>query len=203
MTTNTNKTNEKISQSVNSFLDDQKLCLTDIKKEEIIQITKILLDKRNNEKQFFVCGNGGSASTASHFVSDLVKTAIMKDQKRFKAHSLVDNLPVISAWSNDKSYDDVFLEQLKNFLEEDDVLIVFSGSGNSTNIIKAIKYANAKKAISIGLTGMNGGKMKNLCDVCLIVNSDDMLAVESTHLTLCHCIITSIRSMGKPLFKYE
>ncbi len=143
MTTNTNKTTEKISQSVNSFLDDQKLCLTDIKKEEIIQITKILLDKRNDEKQFFVCGNGGSASTASHFVSDLVKTAIMKDQKRFKAHSLVDNLPVISAWSNDKSYDDVFLEQLKNFLEEDDVLIVFSGSGNSTNIIKAIKYANS------------------------------------------------------------
>ena len=203
MTTNTNKTSEKISQSVNSFLDDQKLCLTDIKKEEIIQITKILLDKRNDEKQFFVCGNGGSASTASHFVSDLVKTAIMKDQKRFKAHSLVDNLPVISAWSNDKSYDDVFLEQLKNFLEEDDVLIVFSGSGNSTNIIKAIKYANSRKAISIGLTGMGGGKMKNLCDVCLTVNSDNMLAIESTHLTLCHCIITSIRSMGKPLFKYE
>ena len=79
MTTNTNKTAEKISQSVNSFLDDQKLCLTDIKKEEIIQITKILLDKRNDEKQFFVCGNGGSASTASHFVSDLLKTSITKN----------------------------------------------------------------------------------------------------------------------------
>ena len=78
-----------------------------------------------------------------------------------------------------------------------------SGSGNSTNIIKAIKYANSKKAISIGLTGMGGGKMKNLSDVCLTVNSDNMLAIESTHLALCHCIITSIRSMGKPLFKYE
>ena len=148
-------------------------------------------------------GNGGSASTASHFTSDLLKTAILKDGKRFQSISLVDNIPVILAWSNDTSFDEVFLEQLKNHLLKGDIIIGFSGSGNSANIIKSFQYGKKHGATCIGFTGKSGGKLKNYCDICLRIPSDDMLAIESHHLMLCHCIINAIRGLGNPLFKYR
>ena len=148
-------------------------------------------------------GNGGSGSTASHFVSDLLKTAIIKHEKRFHAISLVDNVPVLLAWSNDSSYDQVFEEQLKNYLSKGDIVMAFSGSGNSKNLIAGLKFAKKNGAFCIGITGKSGGKIAKFCRICLKIPSEDMLTIESQHLTLCHCIITAIRNTGIPLFKYD
>ena len=195
------KTNEKII----SFLEEQELCVKKIIKNHhtLTNIIEELIKARDKRLKVFTMGNGGSASTASHFVSDLLKTAITKGDKRFNATSLVDNFPIVSAWSNDSSYEDVFAEQLKNYVSKGDLVIAFSGSGKSKNVLKAMKIAKKNGAICIGFTGMDGGKFPTICDICYIVPSNDMLSIESMHLLLCHCIISTIRDMGKPLFTYN
>lgn len=191
--------------SLAKFLDQQEDCVKKIKNNTstIEKITQILINGRNNGNRIFTMGNGGSGSTATHFVSDLLKTAITKGDKRFSAISLVDNIPVTLAWSNDSSYDDIFVEQLKNFLTKNDIVIAFSGSGNSLNVIKALEFAKDNGAITIGFTGMSGGKLSKICDYCYVVPSDDMLTIESFHVMLCHAIIFTLRELGEPLFKYE
>lgn len=195
----------KTKNIINSFLKEQQLCLEQIHQQTgtIEKIIKILIEARDKGKNIYTMGNGGSASTASHFVSDLLKTAITKNNKRFSAISLTDNIPVMLAWSNDSSYEDVFVEQLKNFLSKGDVIIGFSGSGRSKNVVKAMVHGKKNGSLCIGITGMSGGDFPKISDVCLVVPSDDMLAIESTHVTLCHCIVSAIRSMGKPMFTYE
>jgi len=186
------------------FFEKQASCIEDIKKKKgsIKEIIELLIHARNQKKRIFIMGNGGSGSTASHFCSDLLKTAIIKKQKRFQAFSLVDNIPVILAWSNDVSYDSVFVEQLKNFLTKDDILIGFSGSGNSKNIINAFEYGKKIGAVCIGFTGVTGGLMKKYCKICIRVNSDDMLTIEAQHVIIFHGIVETVRKMGDPLFKY-
>ena len=193
-----------LKNSIISYIDEQQHCMTLLKSksDKINDICNQLLNARNKRKNIFVFGNGGSGSTASHFVSDLLKTAIVKKEKRFKAISLTDNVPVILAWSNDVSYDDVFIEQLKNHFSKGDILIGFSGSGNSKNIIKTLKFGKENNAYCIGFTGKSGGKMNKFCDICLKVPSQDMLTIESQHVMICHCIISIIRNLGKPLFTY-
>jgi len=193
-----------LKNSIISYIDEQQHCMTLLKSksDKINDICNQLLNARNKRKNIFVFGNGGSGSTASHFVSDLLKTAIVKKEKRFKAISLTDNVPVILAWSNDVSYDDVFIEQLKNHFSKGDILIGFSGSGNSKNIIKSLKFGKENNAYCIGFTGKSGGKMNKFCDICLKVPSQDMLTIESQHVMICHCIISIIRNLGKPLFTY-
>jgi len=194
-----------MKEYVPNFFDDHMRSMKDLTEQfDIIEeIINVLKKAQTNGNTIFTIGNGGSGSTASHFVSDLLKTAITKDEKRFAAISLVDNIPVNLAWSNDQSFESIFIEQLKNFLKPNDVLFAFSGSGNSINVINAIEYAKKNSAVGIGFTGMDGGKLKNMCDVCITVPSNNMLIIESIHLTICHCIIESIRKSGNPLFKYD
>ena len=195
----------KIDNFTESFFAEQVKCIEKLykQKNQIEKIISLLIKKRNTGKTIFTIGNGGSASTASHFVSDLLKTSITEKNKRFKAISFVDNLPVILAWANDASYDDIFVEQLKNLVSKGDVVIAFSGSGKSENVVKALRFAKKNGAICIGFTGMHGGYFPKLCDICCIVPSNDMLIIESTHVILCHCIVDVIRNLGKPLFQYE
>ena len=195
----------QLNESIKLFLDEQQYSLNFFQKNtiEINQICKRLVTARNKGKKIFAMGNGGSGSTASHFISDLLKTAIIKNEKRFKAMSLVDNIPVILAWSNDKSYDDIFIEQLKNHFSKGDILIGFSGSGNSKNILKALKFGKDNGGYCVGFTGKSGGKMEFFSDICLKSPTKDMLAIEAQHVMLCHCIISSLRNLGTPLFKYE
>ena len=194
----------KIDKFTESFFVEQLKCIETLSKQknQIEKIISLLIKKRNTGKTIFTIGNGGSASTASHFVSDLLKTSITKKNKRFKAISLVDNLPVILAWANDSSYSDIFLEQLKNLVSKGDVVIAFSGSGKSENVVKALRFAKKNGAICLGFTGMNGGYFPKLCDICCVVPSNDMLIIESTHVILCHCIVDTIRNLGKPVFQY-
>ena len=194
----------KIDNFTESFFVEQVKCIEKLSKQEnqIEKIISLLIKKRDTGKKIFTIGNGGSASTASHFVSDLLKTCITKKDKRFKAISLVDNFPVVLAWANDVSYADIFVEQLNNFISIGDVLIAFSGSGRSENVVRAIKYGKKQGAFCIGITGMSGGQLRKICDMSIIVPSNDMLSIESIHLLLCHYILSSIRNDGIPIFKY-
>jgi D-sedoheptulose 7-phosphate isomerase len=194
-----------ISDVISIFLKEQQICLDNMNPHTKIleDIITMLLHARDNGKIIFTVGNGGSGSTASHFVSDLLKTTITKNSKRFKAISLVDNIPVNLAWSNDVSFDQSFAEQLKNFCSKDDILIGFSGSGNSLNVVNAMKFAKNQHCKCIGITGMGGGKLSKLCDLTIVVPSNDMLQIESAHVTLCHCIVDVIRKQGIPQFNYE
>ena len=191
-------------EKIQNYLDQQVKSISVLKNsyKTLIEIYNIIKNARDKNTQIFVMGNGGSASTASHFVSDLLKTSITNETKRFKAMSLSDNIPVLLAWSNDVSYDKVFSNQLENFLQEDDVVIGISGSGNSKNVLDAIEFANQKHAITIGLSGKGGGKLSELAKINLTVQSDDMLTIETIHLLICHLIITLIRSDGTPKFSY-
>lgn len=189
---------------IKNYLDAQISCISEIKNHSSIikKFFHTLLTARTQGNKIYIMGNGGSASTATHFTSDLLKTSITKNNKRFKSFSLSDNVPVVLAWANDSSYDDVFQSQLENFLEKDDVVIGISGSGNSINILKAIEYANRKNAITVSFTGKGGGKLANISKINLTVSSDDMLTIETAHLLLCHLFTTMIRSEGDPLFTY-
>ena len=155
-------------------------------REEINKFINMLLDARDADKQIFIMGNGGSASTASHFCCDFNKGSSYGFNKRFKFICLNDNVPGMMAYANDVSYDDVFVEQLKNFFNPGDYVIGISGSGNSKNVLKAIEYANANGGVTIGLTGFNGGKLKQMCTHSVNMNVDDMQISEDLHMMMDH-----------------
>jgi D-sedoheptulose 7-phosphate isomerase len=136
----------------------------------------------------FIFGNGGSASTSSHFCCDLNKGVSYGKHKKFHAHSLTDNMATITAYANDTSYDDVFVEPLKNFLNPGDLVIAISGSGNSKNVIKAVEYANSMGNRTAGITGYNGGKLKQIATLSVNANVNDMEISEDIHMILCHTI---------------
>lgn len=196
---------KKLEDDAILFLNKQETCISEIKHnvKEIVNVVKILTNARDHNKRIFTIGNGGSGSTASHLVSDLLKTVLIKNNKRFKAISLVDNIPVILAWSNDANYESIFVEQLKNHLSKEDIVIAFSGSGKSPNILCALEYAKKQGAKCIGFKSIKKTKMDKLCDVSINIPSKDMLTLESQHLMICHCIISIIRKQGTPLFKYD
>ena len=138
----------------------------------------------------FTFGNGGSAALASHFACDLGKGTLSSHngQKRFRVISLADNIPLITAWANDHGYEHVFAKQLENLIESGDLVFAISGSGNSSNVLRALQVARTHRARTIGLTGFEGGKMKSLCDVCVILPSDNMQIIEDFHLSVTHAI---------------
>ena len=162
--------------------------MRNIDDHSIAKVVQILLHARNNGTMIFVFGNGGSGATASHFVGDLLKSLSYGFEKRFRAMCLNDNIPTLSAYSNDVSYDDVFLEQLKNFAQEKDVVLGLSGSGNSQNVVKALEYANRIGATTVAISGFDGGKIKQLAQINLHAKINDMDIVENVHLFVLHYI---------------
>jgi len=175
--------------------------IRNLPKEDTDKFIEILFEAWKNEKQIFTIGNGGSASTATHLAADLSKTTIVEGKKRFKAFALTDNIPLMSAWTNDSGFEDVFKGQLENILEEGDVVIgisVHGGSGWSANLPKAMEYAKSKGAKTLGLAGFDGGLMKNICDACIVVPVESTPHVESFHVLLQHLIVFCLKEkMGK------
>ena len=139
-------------------------------------------------RTIFVCGNGGSACTASHFVCDVVKGASYQRDRRFKIMALTDSLPTLTAYSNDVGYDCVFAEQLKNFAQPDDLVMCISGSGNSPNVVCAMEYANSIGCKTIALTGRDGGKLGPMAQLNLHVAVPHMGRIEDAHMVMCHMI---------------
>jgi D-sedoheptulose 7-phosphate isomerase len=156
--------------------------------ERVNQAIAILAEARDQYRRIFVCGNGGSASTASHFVCDMVKGASFNRDKRFRIMALTDSLPTITAYSNDVSYECVFVEQLKNFAESGDVLLAISGSGNSPNVLRAVEYANSVGCHTIALSGRDGGKLGPLSELNIQVSNPHMGRIEDGHMIVMHMI---------------
>jgi len=148
-------------------------------------------------KTLFLFGNGGSAALASHFACDIGKGTIAGREKRLKTIALTDNVPLITAWANDKSYEDVFSEQLDGLAEKGDIAMAISGSGNSPNVIKGLLAARRLGLQTLVLTGFAGGKAKPLADLCLVVPSDSMQHIEDAHLCATHAIFLAIRERMK------
>jgi D-sedoheptulose 7-phosphate isomerase len=154
--------------------------------DEIKSFTNEIENTYMNGQNIFVMGNGGSASTASHFACDINKGVSLGLKKKFKVLCLNDNIPIMLAYGNDISYESIFVEQLKNYLIKDDLVIGISGSGNSKNVLNAIEYANETGAKTFGIIGCDGGKLKNIAKKSLIVNSYDMQKIEDCHMILTH-----------------
>jgi D-sedoheptulose 7-phosphate isomerase len=145
-------------------------------------------EARDKGGRIFVCGNGGSASTASHFACDIVKGASFQRDKRFRIMALTDSLPTITAYSNDVSYDCAFAEQLKNFAEPGDIVMTISGSGNSPNVLAATETAKKIGCKTIALTGRDGGKLGPLADLNIQAPVPHMGRIEDAHMIVCHMI---------------
>ena len=145
-------------------------------------------EARDAAQQIFVCGNGGSASTASHFTCDMVKGASFNRDTRFRILSLTDSLPTLTAYSNDVSYEHIFVEQLKNFARAGDLVMCISGSGNSPNVVRAMEYANSIGCKTIALTGRDGGKLGPLAQLNIQVAVPHMGRIEDAHMVVCHMI---------------
>ena len=154
----------------------------------IARVVQHVQEARDAGKRIYAIGNGGSASTASHFVNDMGKGASVGRKKRFKVVPLTDNVEWMTALSNDLSYDEVFAEQLKNFAEPGDLLFAISGSGNSENVLRAVAYAREVGCKTVGFSGFGGGKLKDMVDECIVVDSDHMGRVEDMHLILQHVV---------------
>ena len=148
-------------------------------------------------RTLFLFGNGGSAALASHFACDIGKSTIAEGHRRFRAIALTDNVPLITAWANDKGYEDIFSEQLDGLAEKGDIAMAVSGSGNSPNVIKGLQTARRLGLQTLALTGFAGGKAKPLADLCLVVPSDSMQHIEDTHLCASHAIFLAIRERMK------
>lgn len=139
-------------------------------------------------RHIFTCGNGGSAATASHIACDIVKGASYNREKRYKILALTDSLATLTAYSNDVSYEQVFVEQLKNFATSGDVLLAISGSGNSPNVLRAVEYAKTVGCRTIALSGRDGGKLGPIADLNIQVSVQHMGRIEDAHLIACHMI---------------
>jgi D-sedoheptulose 7-phosphate isomerase len=184
----------EISDAKQYFKKLQRVMVS-LPKEGIDQIADTLVGVYDAGRTVFLCGNGGSASLASHLACDLGKgTAYCNGGKRFRVLSLTDNLPTLTAWANDSSYQDVFSEQLRNFVQPHDVAFAISGSGNSKNVLNALQVAREAGAATVGISGFQGGAMKSLCDLCVIVPSNDMQIIEDLHLSIAHSIFRIVHA---------
>jgi len=177
------------------FLDyfrDVKKSLDKIDLDNFNKINEILFNALENGRQIFTMGNGGSGATAAHLVCDLNKGVGFNNSRKFKAICLNDNMPTLLAYANDLSYSDIFSEQLKNFMNKGDIVIGFSGSGNSENVLRALEYANENEGITIGFSGFDGGRLAKKVRYSLVVPINDMQKCEDVHLILCHLIMQTM-----------
>jgi D-sedoheptulose 7-phosphate isomerase len=162
--------------------------LSTIDTSRVAQAIEWMKEARDAKRALFVAGNGGSAATAAHFVCDMVKGASMGGAARFRIVALGQNLPTLTAYSNDLSYADALAEELKNFAEPGDVFMAISGSGNSPNVVRAMECANSLGCRTLALTGRDGGKLGALANLSIHVPESHMGRIEDAHHIICHMI---------------
>jgi len=175
------------------YYEGLKQALDRVSPGSLEELVRLLETAYHQERQIFVMGNGGSAATASHFACDLNKGVSFGLSKRFRIICLNDNVPMLMAYANDLSYEDIFVEPLKNFLHPGDLVMALSGSGNSPNVIKAIVYANDHGAHTVGLAGYDGGQLARLTRTSLVVPVQDMQKAEDGHMILLHVAMQILR----------
>jgi len=188
-----------MKQQIRQYILDLKDTLDLLPLDRIDAAIQILHEARLQERQVFIMGNGGSASTASHFVCDLGKNTRQSGWSHYKVIGLTDNMASFSAYANDEGYASVFAQQLECFVQPNDIVIGISTSGNSQNVLEAVKLANEVGAFTIGFTGFDGGKLSPMLDLDLHVPSDCIEQVEDIHLILEHLIVSILRQLTSPI----
>lgn len=167
--------------------------LSELPISEIEVVIDQLFSAYEQGRTVYLFGNGGSAALASHAACDLGKGTMVSGKRAFRVVSLCDNIPLMTAWANDSSYADIFSAQLRPLLEPRDIVFAISGSGNSPNVLNALRHSKELGGVNIGLTGCGGGKMKPLCDACIIVPSGQMQQIEDSHVCVMHAIFFGFR----------
>ena len=186
-----------MQNTIDSYIKSIKTVLENISESSVLTIVELLLNARQENKTIYLMGNGGSGLAASHFVADIGKSASYGKDKKFKVVCLNDNMSMVMSYANDVDYSKIFVEQLKNFLCEGDIVIGFSGSGNSQNVLNAIKYANENRAITVGFTGYDGGKLGKLAKYTLNSKINDIQISEDFHLMMIHLIMKIINNLDE------
>ena len=183
------------SSFTKKYFDDISLILSQIDKSVLDKLVDLLWEIYIERKHMFFIGNGGSASLSSHLAADLGKNTISHSSTvpRFQTQSLTDNVAWITALANDLKYRDIFVEQLKNLSNPGDLLFVISGSGNSPNLVQAVKWARLNKIKTVGLLGFDGGKLKNLVKFMVLVPSLSYEYVEGVHAVIAHYLVASLK----------
>jgi len=181
-------------RQVTDYLGDVEGLLRELQVGQILTLVERLAEGYRHDQQIFAFGNGGSAATATHFMEDLAKCIDYgPSRRRFRAISLCANVPLITAWANDTAYDNIFAEQLRNLVRAGDVVIGISGSGNSPNVVNAIRLANELGAHTVGLTGFDGGALRSVAREAIVVPCHNMQQVEDVHLVVCHLVFCLLR----------
>ncbi|KKS97803.1 MAG: hypothetical protein UV73_C0005G0080 [Candidatus Gottesmanbacteria bacterium GW2011_GWA2_43_14] len=191
-----------VDRIIGNYISELKQALDSLDRARIHKAVGMILSAYINNRKVFIMGNGGSAANASHFACDLSKNTLERvddnKEKRFKVYSLTDNTALLTAFANDFSFEDVFLQQLRNLIGANDVLIVLSGSGQSKNLIKAVTYAKKRRAKIIGILGfVTGGTLGKLADCPILIQSKAYGPCEDIQLVLDHIITTSLSVMKK------
>ncbi|GIK40284.1 MAG: phosphoheptose isomerase [Chloroflexota bacterium] len=184
----------KFQQHIETYMSELQQVVAKLSPTLIEQVITILLDCAQQGRQVFVFGNGGSASTASHFACDLAKNTQAPGAPRLRVIGLTDNMALMTAWANDTAFDNIFAAQLEPLLKPGDAVIGISCSGNSGNVLRAMEVARQRGATTIGFTGDHGGRLKDRVDVCIQAPSPRIEQQEDAHLILEHCICAAIRS---------
>ena len=178
-----------MNDQVSRYLNRLQLAIEGLPRERLEALGELLFRAYRNEKQVFVVGNGGSASTASHMAADLGKNTIGANMRRFRILSLNDNAAIVTALANDLGYENIFSEQLINLIRPGDLLVVVSASGNSPNVLKAIHYAREQCAEVVAILGFEGGAAAAIADLSVVVPSDDYGVIEDVHLIINHILV--------------
>lgn len=175
------------------YLEDLKSIIDKIDMDDMAAVMDEIAPTLCTTRRVFIAGNGGSAATASHMANDLMKTVAKACGKSIRAIALSDNVPLLTAIGNDNSFDEIFSGQLKDLGQEGDLLVVISGSGNSQNLVEAVNAAKEMNIRTVGFLGMDGGKLRGLCDVSVIVPSDDYGPIEDIHVIFNHLITAYLK----------
>lgn len=178
---------------VDTYLSELETAIASLSRDGIRAIVDALMGVWEGSGTAYLIGNGGSASTASHMMNDLMKFTSIEGCKRFRAVALTDNVPLMTALGNDVDFEDIFVEPLKNLLEPSDAVVALSGSGNSPNVLKAIDYANSVGAVTIGLCGSPGGRLSMMAQHVLRIPAERIAQQEDGHLILNHVIASAMR----------
>jgi D-sedoheptulose 7-phosphate isomerase len=182
-----------MKELIRGYLTSLEKTLARLPLASIERVIQTLIDAQWSRQTVYIFGNGGSASTASHFACDLGKNTALAGLPRLRVISLADNVEMITAWANDTAYEHIFAEQLRGLVQPGDVVIGISGSGRSANVLNAIALARQVGAITIGFTGFDGGLLAGMVDIPVVVPSDCMERIEDVHLILEHLICSTIR----------
>ena len=177
------------SGTADAYLAKLSKVLSHLNRDQIDNGINLIANAWQAGKQIITLGNGGSSLTAIHFINDWNKSIFMSSGRPFRGRSLVDNMGLVMAYGNDNSFEDIFKEQLKNVLDEGDLVIAISGSGNSENVIRAVNFANENGAVTLGLCGYRGGKLKQIAQHVIWVDVDDMQLAEDAHFFFGHMVM--------------